>query len=453
MNYVEAREYIKTLYDEKRIILGLERVERLMSLVGDSHNNYPCAIVTGTNGKGSTSTYLSSILKACGLKVGTNLSPHVQEITERFAVDLQQISYDQFANLTDVFKKVIETKWPEGIERPTFHEMMTAMSFYLFGEEKVDFAVMEVGMGGRYDACNIACNKLSVFTPIHYDHCRYLGDSLEAIAQEKGQIMKAGGVAVSAPQPPKVKKVLQEIAEKFGTHLEFLDLNRFTHLETNLLEPVKFKYKFSESVEDDICLAMKGNYQVHNAALAILAAEKLSELDIVPDLSRKLNSESIQRGLSEVQSKHLPARFEMVGMNPALIIDGGHNVHGIRGFVNEIKKQNPGGKVTLVMGFKDGKNYFDVLPYIDSFFSKVIFTNFEINGGVQPSELKTQLEKLSSKLQVKPEILTVDDPLDALNTALESVEDNARDLVAVAGSLYLAGEVKNRMKNSKENLG
>jgi dihydrofolate synthase/folylpolyglutamate synthase len=198
---------------------------------------------------------------------------------------------------------------------------------------------------------------------------------------------------------------------------------------------------------------MKGNYQVHNAALAILAAEKLSELDIVPDLSRKLNSESIQRGLSEVQSKHLPARFEMVGMNPALIIDGGHNVHGIRGFVNEIKKQNPGGKVTLVMGFKDGKNYFDVLPYIDSFFSKVIFTNFEINGGVQPSELKTQLEKLSSKLQVKPEILTVDDPLDALNTALESVEDNARDLVAVAGSLYLAGEVKNRMKNSKENLG
>lgn len=450
MNYEEAREYIKTLYDEKRIILGLERVQRLMSLVGDSHNNYPCAIVTGTNGKGSTSTYLTAILKACGLKVGTNLSPHVQEITERFEIDLQQINHEQFAKLTTVFKEVIQTKWPAGIERPTFHEMMTAMAFHLFGEEKVNFAVMEVGMGGRYDACNIACNKLSIFTPIHYDHCRYLGDSLEAIALEKGQIMKAGGVAVSAPQPPKVKKVLQEIADKFGTHLEFLDLKRFSHLEANLLEPVRFKYKFSETVEDDICLAIKGNYQVHNAALAILAAEKLSELDIVPNLSKSLNSETIRKGLSEVQSKHLPARFELVGMNPALIIDGGHNVHGIRGFVTEIKKQNPGGKVTLVMGFKDGKNYFDVLPYIDSFFSRVIFTNFETNGGVQPSVLKTELDKLSSKFRVKPEILTIDDPIEALDTALKNVEDNTRDLVAVAGSLYLAGEVKNRMKRPEE---
>ena len=208
MNYAEAREYIKTLYEEKRIILGLERVRTLMSLLDNEHEKYPCAIVTGTNGKGSTAIYLSAILKASGYKVGTNLSPHVKDITERFLVNLEQINHDDFARITEIFKETITGKWPSGIERPTFHELMTAMAFYLFAEEKVDFAVMEVGMGGRYDACNIVENKLSIFTPIHYDHCRYLGDSLQAIAQEKAQIMKSGGVAVSGPQSPQVRKIL-----------------------------------------------------------------------------------------------------------------------------------------------------------------------------------------------------------------------------------------------------
>jgi dihydrofolate synthase/folylpolyglutamate synthase len=442
MNYEEAREYIRTLYEEKRIILGLERVTALMSLVGNPQKDYPCAIITGTNGKGSTATYLSAILKSAGFKVGTNLSPHVQDITERFLVNLEQINHQHFADLTSVFKDVIVEKWPKGVERPTFHELMTAMAFYLFSEEKVDYAIMEVGMGGRYDASNIIENKLSIFTPIHYDHCRYLGDSLQAIAQEKAHIMKAGGVAVSAPQSPQVRKVISDVARKFSVHLQFLDIKRFTRLEGELLEPVKFRYKFSDSIQDDLCLSMNGQYQIYNASLAILAAEKIAELDIINGFAKKFDRDVVSRGLNLVISRHLPGRLEIVGTNPAVIIDGSHNVHGIRNFMNELKAYKLNGKIILVMGFKDGKNYYDVLPLLNHSFDKIIFTNFEKQGGVQPEELKCEFEKINSDF--KPVVETVDDPVTALDKAYDDIDDSSKDIIAIAGSLYLAGEIKNR---------
>ena len=444
MNYEEATEYIKTLYNEKRIILGLERVRTLMSLVGDPQDDYPSAIITGTNGKGSTSLYLSSILKEAGFKVGTNLSPHVEEITERFLVDLEKISKEKFACLTGVFKDAIENQWPLSIERPTFHELMTAMAFLLFNDENVDFAVMEVGMGGRYDACNIVNNKLSVFTPIHYDHCRYLGNTLQSIANEKAQIMKNGGVAVSSPQSPQVKMVLNEVAAKKGVHLQYLDIRRFDRLESHLLEPVRFKYKFKEGDEDDISLNMIGDYQVFNASLAILAAEKLSEIDDLPGFASKLDKICIQQALKAVMSRHLPARLEMVGTNPALIIDGGHNEHGVRNFLNQVSKRKNGGKVILVMGFKEGKNYFNVLPLLSNAVDRVIFTNFENYGGVSPSELKREFDKVNTRESMPVDV--VEDPIEALDKAIVAVDDVEKDIVAVSGSLYLAGEVKNRMR-------
>lgn len=446
MNYEEARDYIRTLYEEKRVILGLERVTTLMSLVGDPHKNYQCAIVTGTNGKGSTAIYLSSILNAAGLKVGTNLSPHVQDITERFLVNLEKIDIIRFSEITSIFKDVITSKWPDGIEKPTFHELMTAMAFYLFSEENVDFAIMEVGMGGRYDACNIVDNKLSIFVPIHYDHCRYLGDSLKAIALEKAQIMKTGGAAVSAPQSPQVRKILADYAEKIGSHLQFLDIRRFNRLEGKLLEPVKFSYSFSEDQTDEIILGTIGQYQVHNAALAILAAEKLAELDIVDGFAQKFDSKAVIKGLNLVFSRHLPARLEVVGTNPAIIVDGSHNVHGVRCFMNELKSQRIDGKVILVMGFKNGKNYFDVLPLLNHSIDKIIFTNFEENGGVPPKDLKSEFQKIHKDSNIIIE--TVDNPEIAVDKAISDVGDSKKDLIAIAGSLYLAGEIKNKIDNS-----
>ena len=444
MNFEEAEEYIKTLYNEKRIILGLERVRALMSLIDDPHLDYPSAIITGTNGKGSTSIYISAILNEAGYKVGTNLSPHVEDITERFMIDLEKITKEQFAELTGFFKEVVESSWPKEIERPTFHELMTAMAFYLFSKEKVDFAVLEVGMGGRYDASNIAQNLLSVFTPIHYDHTRYLGDTLQAIACEKAQIMKCGGAAVSAPQSPQVRKVLEEYAEKFNTHLEFLDIHRFTRFESKLLEPVVFKYKFKDGLEDNISLQMMGDYQVYNAALSILATEKLAELDVLPSFASRLTKTCIQDGLKQVVSRHLPARLEMIGKNPALIIDGGHNQHGVRNFLNNLRKTRNGGRITLVMGFKEGKNYFDVLPLLNKSVDKIIFTNFENYGGVPPQELKKAFEQVNQSGRIIVDV--VEDPIEALNKALNDVNDKEKEIVAVSGSLYLAGEVKNRLR-------
>ncbi|MFH1515221.1 MAG: Mur ligase family protein [bacterium] len=446
MNYEEARDYITTLYEEKRVILGLERVTTLMSLVGNPHQNYQCAIVTGTNGKGSTSIYLSSILAAAGLKVGTNLSPHVQDITERFLVNLEQIDKDRFAEITGVFKNVITTKWPKNVERPTFHELMTGMAFYYFSEENVDFSVMEVGMGGRYDACNIVDNKLSIFVPIHYDHCRYLGNSLQAIAGEKAQIMKSGGAAVSAPQSPQVRKILMDVAEKKGTHLQFLDIRRFTRLEGKLLEPVKFSYSFSKDQIDEISLGTIGQYQVHNAALAILAAEQVAELDIINDFAKKFDRDIVIKGLNHVFSRHLPARLEVLGTNPAIIVDGSHNVHGIRCFMNELKAQKIVGNVTLVMGFKNGKNYYDVMPLLNHSINKIIFTNFEKFSGVPPIDLKNEFLKVHKNSNIIIE--TVDDPEVAVDKAIKDVKDAKKDLIAIAGSLYLAGEIKNKINNS-----
>lgn len=448
MNYDEARDFIKTLYEEKRIILGLERVLRLMSLLGDPQKNYPCGIITGTNGKGSTSIWLSAILKAAGYRVGTNLSPHVKDITERFLVDLKQIDHDSFARITEICKNAISTKWKSGIEKPTFHELMTAMAFYLFNEEKVDFAIMEVGMGGRYDACNIVNNKLSIFTPIHYDHCRYLGDSLNAIALEKAQIMKAGGAAVSAPQCPQVKKILNDCAKKFGAHLDYLNLKKFTRIESKILEPVKFKYKFDGVTEDDISLGIIGNYQVYNAALAIHAAEKLSETGVVKDLEKRLTKDVIIQGLNNVASEHLPARLELIRRNPAIIIDGGHNAHGIKSLMNELKNRNTDSHITLILGFKEGKNYYDALPHIDTNVDRIIFTNFENRHGTNPLELKAELEKKYSG--DAPPIETVDDPMDAIANALNGIGNSDKDIVAIAGSLYLAGEIKNKFADSTE---
>ena len=312
MRYKEALEYIEDIGLKRGSVLGLDSIKNLCGELGNPQDKLKFVHIAGTNGKGSTLAYISTILTCSGYRVGRYISPTIREYRERFQVDSRIISQSVFRELTEEVKNACESLTQKGYEHPTVFEIETAIAFLFFVKKKCDIVVLETGMGGTDDATNVVSTTLvSVITSISMDHMQYLGDTLTEITSRKCGIIKKGIPVVSAEQRPDSEKVIRDVCERKNSVLRMLSKADISSIKYGMNKQ-SFKYS---GIRYEIPLA--GVWQVENAALAVMCVQVLSENGY-----QKITTESIKQGLMKTV---WPARFQVVSKKPLMIIDGAHN--------------------------------------------------------------------------------------------------------------------------------
>lgn len=344
MDYDQALKYIEGV-SYLGVKPGLERVSALLGRLGHPERKTRFVHVAGTNGKGSTSVMTASALSACGYKTGLYTSPHLARVNERMRLDGAEIPDGEFARVVSALASAAE-----GLAEPcTEFELLTAAALLWFAEAGADIAVLEVGMGGRFDATNvIPRSECAVITNIGLDHTAVLGDTVEAIAAEKAGIFK-GGCAVSYEQPESVAAVLRSAAAKTGTELTFADFSKIEPLSDSV-EGQRFRFEGEE-----YSIRLLGAHQLKNAAVAFTA------LDTLRRSGWDLPAEGVRKGLAAAV---WPARFELVERAPLFVVDGGHNPQCVAATAEAIRRYMPGGRCVILMGVladKDWSAMIDIL--------------------------------------------------------------------------------------------
>lgn len=434
MNYREVLAYIHHTqkFGSK---LGLENITALLNLMGNPHRDLKVIHVAGTNGKGSTCSFIASVLKEQGYKVGLYTSPYLEEFTERIRINGQNIPERKLAEIGSFTKSKVEEMIARGLEHPTEFEMITAVAFEYFKREQVDFLVLEVGLGGRADATNVIEKPLlSVITPIAMDHMDRLGNTLREIAYEKAGIIKPNGFVISSPQRPEVMEVIQEVCKKQDAKLIQVSLNNVHIIEQNERFQ-RFDVKYGEKYLKDIKIHLLGEHQIENAALAISALYQLNkEYHIAIDIN------SFYRGFAKTS---WPGRLEIIHQNPTVLIDGAHNLHGMKALEKVIKQLFSDRKLILGIGVLKDKDVEGMLRAIVPLAEKLVLTEPNNPRALSVQELASLVAKYKKDYVIKEKIS------EAVQTALSLAESDS--LIVFAGSLYMAGEVRKQFRDKIQN--
>ena len=425
MNYQESLKYIEETH-KFGIRLGLENMSKLLELLGNPQDKLNIIHVAGTNGKGSTCSFITSILKECGYKVGLYTSPYLETFTERIRINGENIPEEDVARIVTLIREKIEQMVSEGYSYPTEFEIVTTMAFYYYCEQDVDFVALEVGLGGRYDATNIIKKSdVSVITSISLDHVGILGDTVAKIAYEKGGIIKENGVAVVYDQSDEAKNVIKDICkEKNAKYIEvkFDDINvKQSDINTQVYDCSIMGQRY-----EDLEIQLIGDHQINNSMLALSAIEVLKELK-----NLNLNEEDIRKGLLNTR---WPGRIEKIMDKPTFIIDGAHNEDGARSLAKAIEKNFNGKKATLLIGMLEDKDIDGVLEILMPYFNKVITTTPDNDRAINCETLK---EKISKYVD---DVVAISNIEDAVNYTLRNAKED--DVIISAGSLYMIGTVR-----------
>lgn len=316
MTYEEAMEYI-TSVGRFGSNYGLERTFRLLELLGNPHEKIKFIHIAGTNGKGSTTAMVTKILRGLGYKVGMYTSPYLEEFEERIQINGKNINKDTLVKLLEEVKAAINKVIEEGYEHPTEFEIITALMFLHFYNEKVDYGVVEVGLGGRLDSTNVLTPKVSVITSVSLDHINILGDNLKDIAKEKAGIIKNGVPVILYPQEKEVEEVILKVAKekKSKVYLVKKESGKLININyEDLYQNVEIK---SNNNTYTIKLPLLGEHQILNLSVALNAIEALCEEEKI-----KLNKELVEKSLEDVK---WIGRLEVLSKKPTVVIDGAHN--------------------------------------------------------------------------------------------------------------------------------
>ncbi len=420
MDYSQAMEYIHgTLKFGSK--LGLHNIETLLGLMGDPHKKMKYVHVAGTNGKGSTVAFISSILMAAGCKVGINTSPYIQRFTERIKINDSEITGEDLARLTGFVKEKADMMVAGGDNHPTEFEIVTAIAFQYFYENGCDAVVLEVGLGGRFDSTNIIDTPdLAVITTISYDHMDRLGNTLSAIAFEKAGIIKQGGDVVSYLQEPEVAAVLEKVCSERGAVLHTTGFSGLEPLEFGVGGQV-FNFEGYKGLE----ISLLGEHQLKNAAVAIKAAE------ILMGKGYPITPESIRQGLKNAK---WPGRLEVLGTDPIFLVDGAHNIEGARVLRDALDKYFPGRKLTFVMGVLMDKDYKAMMEAVFPGCLKVITVTPKSERALPAKELAEAARAYCKNVQISDTIE------DAIKTSMASASGD--EVICAFGSLYYIGAVR-----------
>lgn len=421
MKYSDAIEYIHNT-NKFGIKLGLDNIRRLLEYMGNPQKNLKFIHVAGTNGKGSTCAFINSILINAGYKVGLYTSPYLEEFEERMRINNENIPKDKLTDYVEYVKDVVDRLLADGYHHPTEFELITAIAFKYFRDENVDFVVLEVGLGGRFDATNVIDNSLvSVISTIDYDHMDKLGDTLEKIAYEKAGIIKENGIVVSFYQKNEALQVIERVANLKKASLDILDINDVEIIESNSEYQI-FNYRDYKNLK--ICII--GKHQIYNASLALMAVEKLRSQGIT------ISEDAIRVGLADAR---WPGRIEVLSRCPFIVIDGAHNPQGMS-VLKEALNLFSYERLVLVIGMLKDKDTDKMLKLIVPLADIVITTK-------PVSDRAYTAEELAEKIKdVNP--LYFESIDDAINEALKKAGE--KDLILFCGSLYMIGHVRTYLK-------
>src|SRR5215204_1781407 len=420
-------------WPELRPAPSLGRIQALTELLGDPQRTYPVIHLTGTNGKGSTATMIESLLRADGLRTGRFTSPHVLSVTERITIDGQPISDERFDAVwreIEPYAALVDQRQIDGVSL-TFFEIITAMAYAAFADAPVDVAVVEVGLGGAWDATNVADADVAVITPIDLDHTHLLGRTITEIAREKAGIIKAGAHAILAGQTVEAAQVLLARCAEVGAlpqreGVDFGVIDRQLAVAGQLL-----RLSGADGPVDDIFLPLYGAHQASNAAQALAATEAFLGL-------KALHPEVVREGFAQVRS---PGRLELVRRSPAVVLDAAHNPHGARAAAAAIMEAfafTPLIGVVAVMADKDARG---VLEVFEEVMNQVVITQVASTSRGLPAEKLGELAEEvfgASRATVAPRL---DDAIERA-VALAEADVVGSPGVLITGSVIAMSEAR-----------
>ena len=431
VNYQEALNWIHSR-EKFKVKPGLARMEWMMERVGHPERSMNAIHIAGTNGKGSTLSFLRELLQAQGYTVGTFTSPYIVRFNERISLNGEPISDEHLSELVERVKPVAEELAKTPLGEPTEFEVITAMSMMYFAEQSPDFVIYETGLGGLYDSTNIIHPNVSIITNIGKDHMNILGDTYEQIAFEKAGIIKEGIPVICGAKQPEAIEVIRNKADEVGANM-FL-LGEHFHASHTVSSPTGESFQFTTAGEETLFFtsAMKGVHQVDNACLA------LKTMDVLRQKGWKFDRDLYAQAITKTR---WPARFETVLNHPLVIIDGAHNEEGTKALVDTLKAHYEGRKIILVYSALEDKPVSRMLEMLSEVVDGVYTTTFDFPRALSETELKNL-----SPIEVTE---AVKDYEQAIEQALSQVDHD--DLLLVTGSLYFISEVRKYFE-SKRNI-
>ncbi|MBK8469160.1 MAG: bifunctional folylpolyglutamate synthase/dihydrofolate synthase [Actinomycetales bacterium] len=420
---------------EHDVVPTLERVAAVMELLGDPHRAFRVIHVTGTNGKTSTTRIIESLCREHGLRTGRFTSPHLHSMTERIAIDGEpvgaQVLLDTWAEIAPIIDIVDVRSAETGAGRMTFFEVLVVLAFAIFADAPVDVAVVEVGMGGTWDATNVADGDVAVLTPIDIDHTRFLGSSVEAIATEKVGIIKAGAVALTSVQHQEVADLVADHCERVGARRyaaeeDFAVTAREVAVGGQLLSLRGIAGEYPE-----VFLPLHGEHQSNNALLAVAAVEAF-----LGGAQRPLDPEVVRAGLAAVTS---PGRLEVVRRSPTILVDAAHNPHGAAALREALADAFSFARLVGIVAIFQDKDAATILELLEPALDHVVVTRNTSPRSMNPA----LLGEIASEIFGSDRVSVVPALPDAIEEALALAEqDGLGGGVIATGSIVTAADVR-----------
>lgn len=417
-------------WPESQLEPSLARIASVVELMGDPHRSSPVIQIAGTNGKSSTARMTESVLRAYGLRTGLFTSPHLVAIPERICLDGRPVAEDVLLAAweeAEPYIRLVDAKsLADGGPRLSFFEVLTVLAFAIFADAPVDVAVIEVGMGGTWDATNVVDAQVCVITPIGLDHMEYLGDTIAAIAGEKAGIICSDAEVVLAEQTREAAAVLLERCAAMGVTpqregVEFSVAERSVAVGGQVITVRGTRAEYS-----DLFVPLFGDHQAHNAACAVVAVESF--------LHQALDVDVVREGLARVV---VPGRLQMVRQGPAVIIDAAHNPHGAAALASALQGYYSFDSIIGVVGMLEGKDAVGFLEILMPVFDEVIITSPRSPRAMSAADLAVVAESVSS---VVPQSIADSIP-EAIDAAVAAAEARPGvNAVVIAGSVVLAGD-------------
>lgn len=404
---------------------GLKRMEWMMEKLEHPERRIRSVHIGGTNGKGSTVTYLRSILQEAGYEVGTFTSPYFEQFNERISINGVPIPDEDIVKLAnDIYPLSVEMEGSE-LGGPTEFEIITAMAFQYFGRvNPVDIVLFEVGLGGRFDSTNIVLPLVSVITNIGLDHTAILGDTHAAIAYEKAGIIKPGISLVTAVKQEEALEVIKEKANEMKAPIYSLGKQMIINEHSSTQSGEVFKQKTPFKEWKNLEISMAGKHQTENAALAVMASEVLNKF-----YSFLIDEEHVFNGLKKA---YWPGRFEIMSHDPVIVIDGAHNEEGVSALVTELGKRFINKKINIVFTALADKKLDKMIANLDAIADKITFVEFDYPRAAKAESL-FELSGNNNKFFNK-------NWQQAIEENISMLEQN--DILVITGSLYFLSEMK-----------
>lgn len=438
MTYEEARKFIDQS-NQYGIVPGLTSITQLLHRLGDPQNDLKIIHIAGTNGKGSTGTFIASILSAAGYLVGRYVSPAVYSYRERIQIiknmnDIEYITKDGLAKAIELIQPICESMVQEGFAHPTSFEIETAILLLYLKWKNVDFSIVEAGMGGRLDATNVISHPLcSVITKISLDHMEYLGDTIEQIAAEKAGIIKYRCPVVTYQQSPKVMEVIKGVCEENEADLTVVSPKDIKEIRY-FIEGNQFTL-VSEENEEDYETGLIGEYQVYNAQLAIGFAK------VMENLGYTIGGQAIKNGLRHAK---WPGRFEIVSKNPYFVIDGAHNEDAALSLSRSIQLYFEGVRRVFILGVLADKDYRSILKHTAPYADVIITMTPDNKRALASTELAKEAMRYCHK------VIDAGTIANAIELAYKEAKDS--DVIVAFGSLSFLGDLVKTLGKRKDDI-